>query len=67
MFNLFPLLLGDQSGSQGIRLFTPCNTGNCDIFESPTRVRLTSPRWYPTAARIDDGSVIIFGGQFGGG
>jgi hypothetical protein len=37
------------NGLQGLRLFTPCSTGTCDIFESPKRVRLTSPRWYPSS------------------
>ncbi|KAF8511439.1 glyoxal oxidase N-terminus-domain-containing protein [Gautieria morchelliformis] len=58
---------GDVSGLQGIRLFTPCDDGTCDIFENPSRVRLTSSRWYPSASRLDDGSIIIMGGQFGGG
>ncbi|KAF8497704.1 glyoxal oxidase N-terminus-domain-containing protein [Gautieria morchelliformis] len=61
-------LTGDPiTGLQGIRLFTPCNTGNCDVFENPARVRLTSDRWYPSALRLDDGSVMVFGGQVGGG
>ncbi|KAF8578124.1 copper radical oxidase [Ramaria rubella] len=53
----------DSSGLQAIRLFTPCDDDTCDIFESHTRVRTTSPRWYPAASRLDDGSVIIFGGS----
>ncbi|KAF8518687.1 glyoxal oxidase N-terminus-domain-containing protein [Hysterangium stoloniferum] len=60
------VLTGDLSGLQAIRLYTPCDTGNCDVFEDPSRVRLTSPRWYPSAARLDDGSVIVFGGSFSG-
>ncbi|KIJ49203.1 copper radical oxidase [Sphaerobolus stellatus SS14] len=60
------VLTGDTSGLQGVRLYTPCSTGNCDIFESPTRVRLTGPRWYPSASRLDDGSIMIFGGSLGG-
>ncbi|KAJ7247287.1 glyoxal oxidase N-terminus-domain-containing protein [Mycena rebaudengoi] len=55
------------NGLQGLRLFTPCSTGTCDIFESPKRVRLTSPRWYPSSVRIEDGSIIIFGGSKSGG
>ncbi|KAF8578125.1 copper radical oxidase [Ramaria rubella] len=54
---------GDSSGLQAIRMFTPCDDDSCDIFESHTRVRLTSPRWYPGAARLDDGSVMILGGS----
>jgi len=61
------IFTGDSSGLQGIRLFTPCDDGQCDIYENPTRIRLTSPRWYPSASRLDDGSVIIFGGQSAGG
>jgi hypothetical protein len=44
-------------------MYTPCDTDTCDIFENPTRVRLTSNRWYPGALRLDDGSVILFGGS----
>ncbi|KDR84528.1 hypothetical protein GALMADRAFT_220246 [Galerina marginata CBS 339.88] len=56
-----------QNGLQGIRLFTPCTNGNCDVFEDPARIHLTSNRWYPSSVRIEDGSVIIFGGSVGGG
>ncbi|CAE6401549.1 unnamed protein product [Rhizoctonia solani] len=53
-----------SDGQQGIRLFNPCPaSGNCDIYENPTRIRLTSDRWYPSSARLHDGSVIILGGQ----
>ncbi|KAL5633213.1 hypothetical protein ACGC1H_003644 [Rhizoctonia solani] len=53
-----------SDGQQGIRLFNPCAaSGNCDIYENPTRIRLTSDRWYPSSARLHDGSVIILGGQ----
>ncbi|KAJ7257666.1 glyoxal oxidase N-terminus-domain-containing protein [Mycena rebaudengoi] len=55
------------NGLQALRLFTPCTTGTCDIFESPQRVRLTSARWYPSSVRIEDGSIIIFGGSKSGG
>ncbi|KAJ7209844.1 glyoxal oxidase N-terminus-domain-containing protein [Mycena rebaudengoi] len=50
-------------GLQAIRMFTPCTDGSCDVYENPTRVRLSSPRWYPSSARIEDGSVFIFGGS----
>ncbi|KAF9269500.1 hypothetical protein L218DRAFT_993537 [Marasmius fiardii PR-910] len=55
------------NGLQGLRMFTPCSDGNCDIFEDPSRIRLTSPRWYPSSIRIEDGSVIIWGGSTIGG
>ncbi|KAJ6536897.1 glyoxal oxidase N-terminus-domain-containing protein [Mycena capillaripes] len=47
-------------GLQAIRMFTPCNDGTCDVYENPTRIRLSSPRWYPSSARIEDGSALIF-------
>jgi hypothetical protein len=56
----------DQSGLQAIRMFTPCTDGTCDIVETPS-IHLTSNRWYPSASRLDDGSVFIFGGSLGGG
>ncbi|KAJ6621537.1 glyoxal oxidase N-terminus-domain-containing protein [Mycena sp. CBHHK59/15] len=55
------------NGLQGLRLFTPCTDGTCDVYENPTRIRLTSPRWYPSSVRIEDGSIIIFGGSMNGG
>ncbi|KAJ6542841.1 glyoxal oxidase N-terminus-domain-containing protein [Mycena capillaripes] len=51
------------SGLQGVRLFNPCTTGTCDVFENPDRIRTTSPRWYSSSVRIEDGSIIIFGGS----
>ncbi|CAE7170206.1 unnamed protein product [Rhizoctonia solani] len=57
-----------RMGSKGgIRLFNPCSdTGICDIYENPQRIRLTSSRWYPSSARLSDGSAIIYGGAYGG-
>ncbi|KAF7370204.1 Copper radical oxidase [Mycena sanguinolenta] len=52
-----------QDGLQALRLFTPCTDGTCDILEVPTRIRLTSARWYPSSVRIEDGSSLIFGGS----
>ncbi|KAJ7173130.1 glyoxal oxidase N-terminus-domain-containing protein [Mycena crocata] len=51
-------------GQQGIRLFNGCPaSGNCDIYENANRVRLGSNRWYPTSARLADGSAIVLGGS----
>ncbi|CAE6341149.1 unnamed protein product [Rhizoctonia solani] len=55
------------NGLQGIRHFTPCDDGSCDIYESPQRIRMTSSRWYPSSCRLSDGSTIIVGGAYGGG
>ncbi|CAE6497104.1 unnamed protein product [Rhizoctonia solani] len=55
------------NGIQGVRLFNPCvDTSKCDIYENPQRIRLTSSRWYPSSARLSDGSAIIYGGAYGG-
>ncbi|KAJ7230312.1 glyoxal oxidase N-terminus-domain-containing protein [Mycena pura] len=62
-----PVVITGASGLQAVRMFTPCTDGTCDIFESPTRIRLSSPRWYPSSVRIEDGSIIIFGGSVSGG
>ncbi|KAF9568286.1 copper radical oxidase [Agrocybe pediades] len=62
-----PIIITGQDGLQAIRLFTPCTDGKCDIFEDQNTVRLTSDRWYPSSVRIEDGSVLIFGGSIVGG
>ena len=58
---------GDVNGLQAIRMFNPCDDGNCDMVEQPGRIRLASPRWYNTVTRLDDGSVMIIGGSLKGG
>ncbi|KAF8595716.1 hypothetical protein BDV93DRAFT_528477 [Ceratobasidium sp. AG-I] len=56
-----------DNGLMGIRHYNPCaDSGNCDVYESPYRIRLTSYRWYPSSARLSDGSVFIYGGANGG-
>ncbi|KAJ7445246.1 glyoxal oxidase N-terminus-domain-containing protein [Mycena latifolia] len=62
-----PVVITGANGLQGLRLFTPCTDGTCDVYENPTRIRLSSARWYPSSVRIEDGSIIIFGGSFAGG
>ncbi|GAA6060306.1 hypothetical protein JCM10212_002947 [Sporobolomyces blumeae] len=54
-------------GLAAIRLFTPCGSGSCDVQEWPSRIRITSPRWYASTSRLTDGSVIIIGGMRAGG
>ncbi|KDN33567.1 hypothetical protein RSAG8_13340, partial [Rhizoctonia solani AG-8 WAC10335] len=57
-----------ENGLQGVRLYNPCaENENCEIYESPNRIRLTSARWYPSGARLSDGSLLIIGGAYGGG
>ncbi|KAF8870522.1 glyoxal oxidase N-terminus-domain-containing protein [Mucidula mucida] len=62
-----PVVITGSDGLQALRLFTPCNDGTCDIFENQDVIRLTSKRWYPASVRIEDGSVLIFGGSIIGG
>ncbi|KAF9028787.1 copper radical oxidase [Hymenopellis radicata] len=42
-----PVVITGEDGRQALRLFTP----------------LTSKRWYPASVRVEDGSVLIFGGS----
>ncbi|KAJ6622429.1 glyoxal oxidase N-terminus-domain-containing protein [Mycena sp. CBHHK59/15] len=62
-----PIVITGQDGLQSLRFFTPCQDGTCDIWENSSVVRTTSPRWYPGSVRIEDGSVIIFGGATANG
>ncbi|KAJ7753128.1 glyoxal oxidase N-terminus-domain-containing protein [Mycena maculata] len=62
-----PVVITGANGLQALRLFSPCTNGTCDVYENPTRIRLTSPRWYPSSVQIEDGSIIIFGGSVSGG
>ncbi|GAA6006170.1 hypothetical protein JCM10207_000549 [Rhodosporidiobolus poonsookiae] len=56
-----------EDGLMGIRLFTPCTNDKCDVYENPSRIRLTSNRWYPSSTRLYDGSLLIAGGMIAGG
>jgi hypothetical protein len=56
-----------EDGIMGIRLFTPNNDGSGEVWEDPSTVRLASNRWYPSSARISDGSQIVIGGAISGG
>jgi len=51
------------AGWDGLRMFTPGQAGGGQVYEDPSRLRLTSKRWYPSTTRLEDGSVIIFGGM----
>ena len=37
------------------------------MYENPSRLRLTSARWYPSTVRLQDGSLLILGGMVAGG
>ncbi|KAL8291911.1 hypothetical protein RQP46_002169 [Phenoliferia psychrophenolica] len=55
------------NGLGAVRLFTPCNGGNCDVYENPQRIHMTSKRWYASTVRLTDGSLMILGGMIAGG
>lgn len=55
-----------MNGTQAIRIFEPCAspTGEgCTVFEDPQNLHLQERRWYPSTARIFDGSLLIVGGM----
>ena len=55
----------DQSGLISLRIFEPCASpdgSGCTIFDDPAQVRMSDPRWYPSAIRVFDGSLLIVGG-----
>ncbi|KAG6907623.1 hypothetical protein DXG01_008159 [Tephrocybe rancida] len=63
--SLLPETEPDTDGSMLIRLFEPCTDVDglgCKVFEDPATHHLTTTRWYPTAVRIYDGSLMIIGG-----
>lgn len=65
MLTSIPPPLAD--GLTGVRLFTPCDDESCDVYENPSRLRITSARWYPSTTRLTDGSLFIAGGMVAGG
>ncbi|GAA5975977.1 hypothetical protein JCM21900_005509 [Sporobolomyces salmonicolor] len=55
----------DYSGGNAARWLTPCDDDSCnwseDFDEMPTA------RWYPTLETLEDGSVVVIGGEMYGG
>jgi hypothetical protein len=61
-----PAITAALDGRMGIRIFEPCDDPNgvgCTIFEDPATLHLAENRWYTTAIRIFDGSLMIVGGM----
>lgn len=44
---------------------TPCSDETCNWMIDPTGIPVN--RWYPTLETLEDGSVIIIGGEHNGG
>jgi len=61
-----PVITAAKDGRMGIRLFEPCDDPNgvgCTIFEDPENLHLVENRWYTSAIRIFDGSLMVVGGM----
>ncbi|KAF8910286.1 glyoxal oxidase precursor [Mucidula mucida] len=55
----------DKDGLMALRIFEPCldpSGASCTLFEDPDNIHLAEKRWYPSSARIFDGSLLIVGG-----
>lgn len=66
----------DHDGGTAIRMLTPCTDSKCQWVQGVTSyaldytggwLQLTSRRWYPTVETLEDGSMIIIGGDKNGG
>ncbi|KAK4703171.1 hypothetical protein P7C70_g3046, partial [Phenoliferia sp. Uapishka_3] len=55
----------DYSGGRATRVITPCANQTCTWTEDIDGIPLN--RWYPTLETIEDGSVMIIGGELWGG
>ncbi|PPQ85496.1 hypothetical protein CVT25_006576 [Psilocybe cyanescens] len=61
-----PVITAAKDGRMGIRLFEPCDDPNgngCTLFEDPENLHLVEDRWYTSALRLHDGSLIVVGGM----
>ncbi|KAH9480911.1 Aldehyde oxidase GLOX [Psilocybe cubensis] len=61
-----PAITAAQDGRMGLRLFEPCDDPNgegCTLFEDPENLHLVENRWYTSALRLHDGSLIVVGGM----
>lgn len=70
----------DTDGGAGIRLLDPCGDDSCEYLEGTQTydrgdtaantggwLQMTGNRWYPTVEGLEDGSVIVIGGNGNGG
>ncbi|KAI8451196.1 copper radical oxidase [Phakopsora pachyrhizi] len=54
----------NKDGGKSIRLLNPCDDNSCGWTETTA---MTTRRWYPTLETLEDGSIIIIGGDDWGG
>ncbi|KAF7291129.1 hypothetical protein MIND_01256100 [Mycena indigotica] len=58
-----------EDSTKGVRLYTPDGSpginGTNDWEENFTELKLQRQRWYPTAAMLPNGTVMVLGGEIG--
>lgn len=54
----------NADGGRSVRLLNPCSDDSCVWTETQA---MTTRRWYPTLETLEDGSIIIIGGDDWGG
>ncbi|THV06218.1 hypothetical protein K435DRAFT_711766 [Dendrothele bispora CBS 962.96] len=59
-----PIVIAGGNGLAAIRLFTPCEDKSCDVEENQSVRRMASLRWYHSSVRLEDGSLMLFGGSW---
>ncbi|KAG8934033.1 hypothetical protein FRC01_005494 [Tulasnella sp. 417] len=59
-------LYKDGDGRFAVRFLSPCDDGSCNWVDDKKNYMNTT-RWYPTLETLEDGSVIIIGGNLYGG
>ena len=67
----------DTDGGTAIRMLNPCEDESCEWIQGTTSysvtggtggwLQMTSRRWYPTVEVLEDGSMMIIGGDKNGG
>jgi hypothetical protein len=61
-----PVIDDATDGRMGLRVWEPCSDPNgvgCTLFDDPKTLHLAETRWYPSSARIFDGSLMVVGGM----
>ncbi|KAH8923060.1 copper radical oxidase [Atractiella rhizophila] len=56
----------DYDGGLALRVLDPCDDGSCSWVDNSANY-MQSRRWYPTLETLQDGSLILIGGDFWGG
>lgn len=75
-----PSAYNDTTGGTAIRMLDPCDDESCEWIQNDDQpfndnapditggwLQMTSKRWYPTVEVLEDGSMIVIGGDLSGG